>query len=141
MAGLTHSIGSHTFLSLEGSPGVYRTKVELLSLPYKDGESQRSMGRHNEPFTLQSCVDLSSYTAARNKLDDYALLIGAGVQTLVWRSVNFTSGLTTAMEVFVLDVQQDRIVVANNVVGGLNVSTGSNGVMLYANWTLIGDRA
>ena len=135
MAGLTHSIGSFTFLSLEGQVGMRNKRLEVLSLPYANGESLRSTGTHSDIFRLQSCVDRGTYTIGLNLLDSYAAYIGGGPKAFVWRSVDYGT-LTTPLDVEVLGVSMSRIVVANGVVGGLSVSAGANGVMVYADWEL-----
>jgi hypothetical protein len=137
MAGFTFSIGSYTFLSLSGEIQPYRQELDVMNLPYRDGDCLRRRGQHGRPFTLQSCVDLSSETAALDKFEEYRAYIGAGVQTLTYRSVDMSSALTNDYKVHVLDVASCRIVKAKNMVGGLNVSDGSAGVMLYADWTML----
>lgn len=137
MAGLTQSIGSHSFLSLEGDLQMWRNELEAMVLPYRNGEALRSKGYRSKPFVLRSCVDLASETAAYNKAIDYCGLIGAGVQTLTWRSVDLSSEPSVDYKINVIDLTNVRVVKAHNIVGGLNVSTGSNGVMLYCDWAVL----
>lgn len=132
MAGLTFTIGTHSFLSLDGEPGLLKTVVEVMTLPYYDGEAVRSMGIHSEPFTMTSCVDLADYVAAENKLYEYAALIGQSPVQFEWRSVSFSA----LALVQVLDVRASKKIPAGSLVGGLNLSNGSDGCMLYADWLL-----
>lgn len=138
MAGFTFSIGSHTFLSLEGNLGLYQDQIEILNLAYKDGSALRSMGQRSEPFVLTSCVDLENEVLAYEKADAYKLLVSAGNQVLVWRSVNLSTAasLTNKWKVNVIKVSSPRVIKAYNIVGGLNRTAGQNGVMLYCDWTL-----
>lgn len=136
MARHTFSIGDFDFLSLEGVPGTYGKKMEILSLPYEDGESTRELGKHSEPFVLRSMADTSSEAAAIALVNAYAGYVGAGTRELVYRSSPFHTDPITELYVDILDVQRGPIVPAHKMVGGLVLATGASGVVFFANWTL-----
>lgn len=136
MARHTFSIGDFDFLSLSGLPGVYAKKMEVLSLPYEDGESTRELGKHSDPFVLRSLADTSSEAAAIALVNAYCGYIGAGTRELVYRSTNFHEDPITELYVDVLDVQRGPIVPAHKMVGGLVLATGASGVVFSADWTL-----
>lgn len=136
MARFNFSIGAFSFLSLEGVPGVYAKQLELLALPYKDGESTRELGLHSEPFVLRSLADVASEAAAVATVNGYVGYIGNGTRALIYRSVTFTNDSVTPLYVDVLDVRRGPIVPAHKMVGGLVLATGASGVVFQADWTL-----
>ena len=131
---MADSIGSETFITLEGSPpDDPSVQLQVITRPGVDGVSFRKLGTQPKPFVLKSYEDFSTQENARDAFKEYKALKGDSTVELVWHSVS------EDYKVKVLEVMQESITAANKLLGGVNVADGSDGFVLIATWTLIFD--
>lgn len=127
---MANSIGPETFICFYGEPPAYQETIERLAFPGEDGARYRKLGKASGPFMLQSCVDVLDIPAGRDKLADYAALVGAAEQHLVWRGRDFDD---ENLKVVVMAVKQVQLKVAGAICGGL--ASGSTAI-LRVDWSL-----
>jgi len=125
-------IGAHEFLSLDGVPPVRESEGQLVVRPGVDGVAFWLTGQRGQPFTLRSRVDCESKAAALAKRYEYAQLVFAGKQKLVWGDHQIET--EDGAQVMVLAVRTLR---ANELLassGGLNAPSLG---YLECEWDLI----
>ncbi len=129
---LEYSIGEFQFLSLDGVPPCRKDELAVIVRPGVDGLAFLITGKRGQPFTLRSRVDCESRDNAMAKRAEYAALVGAGKQTLVWG--NYALASEDDAKVMVLDV---RPIMAGELLvssGGLNAPSLG---YLECDWDLI----
>lgn len=115
---LEYRIGEFLFLSLDGVPPCRKDELAVIVRPGVDGLAFLKTGKRGQQFTLRSRADYASREDAMVKRVEYAALVGAGKQALVWGDYPLDS--ENGAQVMVLDV---RPIMAGELLvssGGLN---------------------
>lgn len=131
MPTITNSIGAYSFLAFRGSLPADVEGIERLEWPGVDYVRYRKIGKRPTPFQLQTVVDTLSLTTGATLLMNYGTLVGAGLQQLVYKGVDFDS---LSLKVVVLNVTQAELSTVNQWGGG--AFNTANKAKLVANWTL-----
>ena len=127
-----HSIGSHTFVNMVGSPAVYGQVSETFGFPGVDSVDIRLLGKHSDQFTMLTVRDFLTIAAARTALQAYKDLVESGAQVVIWSDHNFSTAEN--IDAQVLEVRQVSLRSASAIVGGL---TANSKFILRAAWRLI----
>lgn len=139
---LTNTIGTESFLYMRGAAATLQQPVEAIDKPGREMSTYRLHATKCETFTVETVVDVSSVEAARNKMMAYRDLKPDGALTFVKEGVTYVEQDETdvedeiALKVIVLDVKEVGVNAAGCLKGGINVSNGSNGFLLRAQWML-----
>jgi hypothetical protein len=119
---MTNSIGTFTFLKLDGNPEPLKEECIVLSRPGVEGVAVWKTGRRGVKLTLRSSVDAADLDAARALVPAYQALIGADAVELVWCDIELAD--VESFQVIVLDVRPVEVKAIIGGVGGLNSPSG-----------------
>lgn len=127
MPALTNSIGTETFLDLQGNLKPRSEDLQVLARPGVNDVRIRTAGVRGQPVRVRSIKYVASHTAAASKLDDYIALKDGAEYAVTQNSVSM--GYYK-----VLDVSQVSERAILNAVGG---EAGSEQSEQICEWTLI----
>lgn len=119
-----NSIGSYTFIDLQGIIDPRSEQLELLNRPGYDGTIARKTGSRGEPFMVQTVTYCTDFSVAKDAVLLYKSLIGEDPQTVIRYTVNHGDFL-------VLRVREVSCRVMVNSTSGFNVR-------LVCAWELLG---
>lgn len=114
---MTCSIGTFTFLALDGHPVPPRDECVVLTRPGVEGAAVWRSGARGTRFTLRSFVDAKDLEAARGLYAGYLAAIGGDPLELTWYDLKSTD---EGYKVVVLDCRPAEIKAIIGGVGGLN---------------------
>lgn len=133
MAYLVNSIGSYTFLALEGPIELIQTPVQLIERPNVAGVDTRIFAAKGRPFELVSISSHATETAAYTAFNTFVALKAAGLQTLTRAGIDYS--LTPYFQkVKVIDVACRATETMNALTG--NITTNDK-VLLTCSWVLV----
>jgi hypothetical protein len=129
-----HAIGNFQFVRLAGEPLVAHRQGELIARPGVNNLAALRTGIRGREFNLQSAVDCVSVDAARALAILYQASVFGDLARLWIDDIDY---LQTGTKYLITRIDNIRIKACAVMVGELvNVSPGSPGAWLEADWTL-----
>lgn len=130
----TNSIGDFEFLEIQGPPYLRQEQLEIIERLGVSGSGVRKTGERGKPFQVTTTNYEESFETAKNKLDEYKLLVGADPVEFIRNDLS--EGTFLVLNV----IERDRYAIFN-AIGGLQEDEAhpvSHECCHIVTWTLLG---
>jgi hypothetical protein len=125
---LIQSIGAFSFISLQGEYDWEQQRIAIDDRPGVEGMEFTLLGVKGQPFVMVSLVDVDSFAAGKQLIEDYKDLV-AGNPVTVWKNSE------VYVSAKVLNVTPLRLAKIQSAAG--NKRSTSAGAILECRWDLV----